>query len=110
MNKLHLLRKLNDDGLFACLTSEELHLFLLMIAGSTENGEGEILLGRIRWIFGKDFSSERLKDVCSKLEKKRLVRITYHSELGAKRHGLAVTYRILRSRTSGLVEVDPGNK
>lgn len=96
MNKLRLLKKLNDEGLFECLSSEELRIFLIMIAGSRENGEGEILPGQISWVFGKDFSSERLKEICAKLEEKRLILITTsHPGRGAGLKSPGVIYRIL---------------
>lgn len=95
MNKLRLLKKLNNEGLFECLTGEELHLFLLMIAGCNEHGEGEILSGQIRWIFGKNFPSERLNDICGQLEKKQLLLIISLHRHCAKRRGLVVAYRIL---------------
>ncbi len=104
MNKLHVLKKLNDDGLFAGLTGEELRLFLLMIANSTEHGEGEILLDRIRWIFGEAFTSERLVEICGSLERKRLVRITCRSNQGNER---SVAYRILLPEQSGQAETAP---
>ncbi|HEY3309216.1 MAG TPA: hypothetical protein VGJ93_12240 [Desulfuromonadaceae bacterium] len=98
MNKLRLLKKLNDEGLFECLTGEELHAFLIMIAWSRENGEGKILPGQIGRAFGRDFSPERFKGICAKLEEKHLVVIT----TSQPRHGtgLGVTYRILFASTT----------
>lgn len=97
MDKLRLLRQLNDNGLFACLTAEELRLFLLMIACSRENGDGEILLSRIRWIIGSDFNLERLNEISCALEKKHLIRITCRPISGARRHAPTLAYRIISS-------------
>ena len=94
--KLRLLKKLNDEGLFERLTGEELRIFLIMIAGSRDNGEGEILPGQIGWAFGKDFSFESFKEICAKLEEKRLIVITTSlPEHGTSLNGLSVTYRII---------------
>ena len=99
MNKLRLLKKLNNEGLLECLTGEELRIFLIMIAGSRENGEGEILPGQICWAFSKEFSSERIMEICADLEEKRLVVITTsHPAHGASLNNLSVTYRIIFSR------------
>lgn len=96
MNKLRLLKKLNDEGLLECLTGEELRIFLIMIAGSRENGEGQILPGQISWAFSKEFSSERIMEICAELEEKRLVVITTsHLGHGTSLNNLNVTYRIL---------------
>lgn len=94
MNKLRLLRKLKDDGQLGRMSGEELRLFLLMIAGSTETGEGEILTSRIGSILGKNYSSERLMEICEALEKKHLVRLTYCSCHDRRRQRLAVKYCI----------------
>lgn len=99
MNKLGLLRTLNNEGVFADLTGEELRLFLLMIAGSTENGDGEILLGRISWAFGEKFPLHRLRDICASLEKKQLVRVS--SRLG--QGGRTIAYRIISQEGVGPV-------
>lgn len=95
MNKLRLLKKMHDEGSFDCLTKEELHLFLLMIAGCNENGEGEILAGQIKWVFGKDFSPDRLNDICGKLEEKHLILLISRRMHGTKRRSLIVAYRIM---------------
>jgi hypothetical protein len=97
VNKLRLLRKLNDDELFGCLSGEGLRLFLLMIAGSAETGEGEIHLSQIVWILGKDFSPKQLEKICEELQKKQLVCLTYRPDQDIRQHGLAVMYRILPS-------------
>jgi hypothetical protein len=96
VNKLRLLKKLNDEGFFDCLTGDELHVFLIMIAGSRENGEGEIFPSRIRRVFGRGFSPDRLREICATLEAKGLVAITsFHPGHGSNLNHISVGYRIL---------------
>lgn len=96
MNKLHLLKKLNQDNeLFGCLSGEELRIFLLMLADCTETGEGEILLSLASRIFGMDISADKFTGICEELQKKRLVCLSSQPEYGTSQSGFAVKYRII---------------
>ncbi len=76
MNKLRLLRRLHDDELFCFLSGKELRLFLLMIADSTESGEGKMYLGQITSLFDNKISQKELESICEELQKKQFVRLT----------------------------------
>ncbi|BCS52059.1 hypothetical protein [Geobacter sp. SVR] len=95
MDKLRLLKKLNDEGTLECLTSAELRIYFIMLAGSRKNGEGEIFADRLRWTFGEDFSHEKLAKICAGLEQKGLVVITALSSQNACGNNPGLGYRLL---------------
>jgi hypothetical protein len=99
VNKLRLLKKLNDEGIFERLTSEELRLYLIMIAESGNNGEGELCLERLSGTLGRKVSPARLARVCAALEQKGLLTLTTPCCHGTG-DSLRVSYRILCTNAS----------
>lgn len=109
MDKLHLLQILMNDELVVRLNREELHLFLLMVAASNDNGEGKILPGQLRRVLGNDFSLRRFNDICAELGKKGLITVTTPStRYCTKRCDFVVAYRIVPLEHSGIN--DTGSK
>jgi hypothetical protein len=95
VNRFRLLKRLNTERLLEHLSGDELRLFLFMIANCKNNGEGELHGAELRRIFGRDFTMKRLNDLCAKLDKVLVARITYRFRSCTVYSGLVMTYRIV---------------
>lgn len=101
MNKLHLLRRINDNEQFSRLSTKELHLLLLMIACSANNSKGDILLSRIKRIFNYNLSSEEIVRICEKLRNKEFVSLKYQPVCIEGKKDFCIMYQILHPETLG---------
>jgi len=67
MDKLRILQSVKRTKIMDNLDTDEIRLYLILLANSGENGDGKILLRTIDGVFGDGFSRDRLDAASRKL-------------------------------------------
>ena len=75
MDKLSILQSVKRCKIMDNLNTDEIRLYLILLANSGENGDGKILLRVIYEVLGEGFSTDRLRAACSKLEEYGLIEV-----------------------------------
>ncbi|MDO8446091.1 MAG: hypothetical protein Q7T53_08335 [Deltaproteobacteria bacterium] len=57
------------------LNTDEIRLYLILLANSRDNGDGKMLLRIINGVLGEGFSMDRLKAACRKLSEYGLIEV-----------------------------------
>lgn len=96
MGKLRTLQSVKRSEIMDNFDIEEIRLYLLLLANSGENGDGEILLKVINGngAFGKGFSRDRLNAACRKFAEYGLIEVLPLSPEKIKSNNPKLVYKI----------------
>lgn len=75
MDKLSILQSVKRCKIMDNLNTDEIRLYLILLANSGENGVGNILLRGINGVLGQGFSLDRVKAACCKLAEYGLIEV-----------------------------------
>lgn len=73
MDKLSILQSVKRCKIMDNLNTDEIRLYLILLANSRENGDGKILFRVINGVLGEGFSRDRLNAACRKLAEYGLI-------------------------------------
>ncbi|MBI4744984.1 MAG: hypothetical protein HY786_00195 [Deltaproteobacteria bacterium] len=94
MDKLRILQSVKRCKMIDNLNTDELRLYLILLANSRGNGDGKILLRGINRIFGEGFSVNRVKTACSKLAEYGLIEVPASSLERIRDYDSKLVYKI----------------
>ncbi len=94
MDKLSMLKSVKRSKIMDNLNSDEIRLYLILLANSGENGDGKILLSVIYGVLGEGFSMDRLKVSCRKLAEYGLIEVPASSMEQVKDDDSKLVYKI----------------
>lgn len=94
MDRLELLRELEELVLASNLTGDELRLYILFLSNCVESGNGEIDYRTITNAMGKGFSQGTLSKICRGLSARRLIKVTSTIPERATAENFILTYSI----------------
>jgi hypothetical protein len=97
MNKLRILREV-EQAILVHLEADGIRLYLLLLANSGENGEGNIGYRTIRKALGTDFHASRVIDACRDLRGQGLIEVISPPPDNLAEHDFALIYRIVPAR------------
>lgn len=106
MDKVRILQSVKRSKIMDGLDIDEAKLYLILLANSRENGDGNILLKSINGVIGEEFSIAKLKAVCRKLEKCELIEVTASSLEQVKGDDSKLAYRITSEKQRG-IKINP---
>lgn len=94
MDKLSILQSVKRSKIMDNLNTNEIRLYLILLANSRENGDGKILLRVINGVLGEGFPIDRLKAACCKLSKYGLIDVSASSLEQIKDNDSKLVYKI----------------
>ncbi len=94
MDKLRTLQSAKSCKIMDNLNTDEIRLYLILLANCGKNGDGKILLRVINGVLGQGFSIDRLKAACCKLSEYGLIEVPASSLEQIKDDGSKLAYKI----------------
>jgi len=94
MDKLSILQSVKRCKVMDNLNTDEIRLYLILLANSGENGDGKILLRVVSGVLGEGFSIDRLKAACCKLAECGLINVPSSSLEQIKDDDSKLVYKI----------------
>lgn len=75
MDKVRILQSVKSCKIMDNLNTDEIRLYLILLANSGQNGDGKILSRVVNGVLGEGFSMDRLKAACCKLSEFGLIEV-----------------------------------
>ncbi len=94
MDKLWILKSV-EQAILENLEADGIRLYLLLLANSMENGEGNISYKTIRKALGADFHANGILGICRDLRKQGLIKITLPPISKLVGQDFTLTYQIV---------------
>ena len=94
MDRQELLAELEQLGSADNLDSDEIRLYILLLANCVGTRNGEIGYGTIKSAFGKEFSLGKLNNACLRLSNCKLIKVISASPVEASEDDFTLTYII----------------
>ena len=95
MDKLRILKEFERLALKESLATDEVMLYLLLLANCGARRHGRITYNTIRGALGKEFSPARFKQACRRLSAHGLIEVVSSPLEGIAGNDFSVKYRVL---------------